>query len=602
MCVLQMLTSDLIDRIIAYLEDARDVARVGSVCKACNTASKNVKSLRYVCRVSDYEYARRRTTIANSTPGSESTKRDAAEIDLDNERILRGVATTPQRGAEDTEIDDRERDSDVGKLLPEIGSDIIGTSDQGSGAKGIDEVADGVAVVGDEGEASSSLNTIGVQPGSDSSHGKGENSELILGHLISSSSSKLVKDVQQELFITFRQAVEQDLKTKLHILQLRIEIEPKLQSKSVGADEREQSDFWLSDPGHLYNWVPSVAHSLQHLCIVDYGHQAIGRVSPILMILSHYCNHLKTIDLRNMCIDTNECTEMQELTSFTLRCVKINNDALNDISDKMKNLQTLALLGVFGIGTGHLKLQQLKILCLGLSTKAKVVTMELPNLTKLQLKMACPEDMSITAPNLKYVAFNLEVPVAINQEGVTGSLALRFVDVKNMQELLYGASKFVALSDLVIGNRYLNKLFLDIPCMALGEDGKWLGVLKEVRLNIPSFSTLQQECPNLEVLNIGPGLWYAMESNIETLKNVQRWPRVRTLILQMIPQKMESSVMLLKTLVTEIDTLVNLEIFVHTSSPVNSGEFFEVIQNQVQHLNRKQRSWTKSLDFSCFTF
>ncbi len=311
---------------------------------------------------------------------------------------------------------------------------------------------------------------------------------------------------------------------------------------------------------------------------------------------------MKTIDLRNMCIDTSECTEMRELTSFTLRCVKINNDALNDFSDKMKNLQTLALLGVFGIGTGHLKLQQLKILCLGLSTKAKVVTMELPSLTKLQLKMACPEEMSITAPNLKYVAFNLEVPFAVGQEGVTSSLALRFVDVKNMQELLYGASKFVALSDLVMGNRNLNKLFLDIPCMALGEDGKWLGVLKEVQLNIPSFTILQHECPDLEVLNIGPGLWYSMESNVEALKNVQRWPGVRTLILQMIPQKMETSVMLLKTLVTEIDTLVNLEIFVHTSSPVDSGEFFLVIESQVQHLNPKRKLWTKSLDFSCFTF
>ncbi len=311
---------------------------------------------------------------------------------------------------------------------------------------------------------------------------------------------------------------------------------------------------------------------------------------------------MKTIDLRNMFIDTNECTEMQELTSFTLRCVKINGDAINDFSDKMKSLQTLALLGVFGIDTGHLKLQQLKILCLGLSTKAKVVTMELPSLTKLQLKMACPEEMSITAPNLKYVAFNLEVPVAINEEEVLGSLALTFVNVKNLQELLYGASKFVALSHLVMGNQYLNKVFLDIPCMALGEDGKWLGVLKEVLLNIPSFATLREQCPNLEVLNIGPGLWYSMESNIEIVKNVRSWPRVRTLILQMIPQKMRTSVMLLKTLVTEIDTLVNLEIFVHTSSPVDSGEFFEVIQNQVPHLNLKQKLWTKSLDFTCFTF
>ncbi len=287
---------------------------------------------------------------------------------------------------------------------------------------------------------------------------------------------------------------------------------------------------------------------------------------------------MKTLDLRNMCIDTNGCTEMRELTSFTLRCVKINGDALNDFSDKMKNLQTLALLAVQIIGTGHLKLQHLKFLCLGL---------ELP-------RLACPEDMSITAPNLKYVSFNLE--------GVPGSLALRFVNVQNLQQLLYRASEFGELLHLVMGNRYLNKLFLDIPCMALGEDGKWLGVLKEVQLNIPSFTTLQQECPNLEVLIIGPGLWYSMESNIETVKNVQRWPGVRTLKIQMIPQKMETSVMLLKTLVKEVDTLVNLEIFVHTSSPVDSGEFLELIQNQVQHLNLKQKPWMKDPGLSRFSF
>ncbi len=285
MCVLQMLTDDIFDRIIGKLEDARDLASVGSVCKACNTASKNVKSLRYVCREGDYERARGRTTIANSTPGLESTRRDASEVHLDNERIL--------GSEEDTEMDDREHDSDVGILLPEIGSDIIGTSEQGSGGKGIDELDDGVPVGGNQGEASTSqLNTIGVKPGWDSSYGKGENSKLILRHFNSSSSSKLVKSVPQELFITFRRAVEQDLQTKLHVVQLRIETEPKLQSKSVGADEREQSDFWLSDPDHLRNWVPSVAHSLQHLCIVDYGHQAIGRVSSILKILSHHCKCL----------------------------------------------------------------------------------------------------------------------------------------------------------------------------------------------------------------------------------------------------------------------------------------------------------------------
>ena len=44
--------------------------------------------------------------------------------------------------------------------------------------------------------------------------------------------------------------------------------------------------------------------------------------------------------------------------------------------------------------------------------------------------------------------------------------------------MLYGASNFDTLVKLIGTNRNIDKVFLDIPCMALGEDGKWLGVLK----------------------------------------------------------------------------------------------------------------------------
>jgi hypothetical protein len=203
-------------------------------------AAENVFSIRYVCREIDYEKARRTKTTA-STP-SQSVKAEASERDLD-ENILEDVTT--QRDAEVSEIDDKEYDSHDGKL-PEIGNeDIPGKS--GDGIPGFKSIV------------------------------------------------KLVEGSQQELF--FRQAVERDLQTKVHLLQLRIEIESKLQSKSVSADEREHSDFWLSDPVHLYAWVPSVAQTLQHLCIEDYGHQAIVRVSSILKILSHYCKFLHLFPL-----------------------------------------------------------------------------------------------------------------------------------------------------------------------------------------------------------------------------------------------------------------------------------------------------------------
>jgi hypothetical protein len=185
---------------------------------------------------------------------------------------------------------------------------------------------------------------------------------------------------------------------------------------------------------------------------------------------------LKTIDLRNMCINTKGCEPMPKLTSFMLRCVEMNGDAFDDISDKMRNLQKLALWQVSGILTGCLSSPKLEVLCLGLSTKAGAVKLDLPSLSKLQLKTVCPEELCITAPALKFIAFNLKVPKCSEIE---------FKVISHLQALLYGTSKFLDLSILLKGNSPWNKVALDIPCLRLGEDGKWLGVLKEVVLNIP---------------------------------------------------------------------------------------------------------------------
>jgi hypothetical protein len=270
-----LLTGDLYLPILSNLEDARDIGKVSGVNKGFHEAAKHVTSIRYVCREVDHEKARSKKTIA-STP-LQNDKAKASEGDL-GDNILEDLTTL--RDAVESEIDDKEFESHDGEL-PEIGNeDILGKSgDAIPGLKSNGELDFSVAA--GQGQASSSQrNIIGSGPVLNSSYGKGENSK---------SSGKLLEGPQPKLF---RQAVERDLLTKSRIQQLRIEIEPKLQSKSVDANEREHSDFWLSDPVHLRIWVPSVAQTLQHLCIVDYGQQAIVRVSPILKLLSHYCKFL----------------------------------------------------------------------------------------------------------------------------------------------------------------------------------------------------------------------------------------------------------------------------------------------------------------------
>ena len=303
---------------------------------------------------------------------------------------------------------------------------------------------------------------------------------------------------------------------------------------------------------------------------------------------------LKTLDLRNMFIDSSELEDMPKVTSFALRCVKVTVDTLQHINAHMRNLTTLALLGVFGVTHGHLDFPSLKVLCLGLSTIAKDVSIDLPSLVKLQLKIMCPGKLTINAPSLKYMAFNLEVRDASKVE---------MKNLHNLQEVLYGASSFATLWSLVATNQMLNKLFLDIPCMALGEDGKWLGVLKGVPLTLPTLNKLLL-CQKLGVLNIGPGLWHAMEVNLEELASVQNWPPFNRLILHMIPQNLEACVAILQILLKP--TLKSLEMYIHTNSPVSYDAIVLQVINTLSCFGLgiafKPQLWTKSLNFSCFSF
>ena len=98
-----------------------------------------------------------------------------------------------------------------------------------------------------------------------------------------------VVDVAPRLNIKDR--ILQCLKEKIGLQQLHIHVDPKLQAKTVPEDRRK-TDLWLSDPWFLRQCLPQMRSTLQHLCIVDYGQQAIIRSSSIIKILSQFCKYL----------------------------------------------------------------------------------------------------------------------------------------------------------------------------------------------------------------------------------------------------------------------------------------------------------------------
>lgn len=112
----------------------------------------------------------------------------------------------------------------------------------------------------------------------------------------SGSSQVSENEKKKKEFLLFRDLVIKIVKQKHNLIQLRIEIESKLQSKTVPEKERRRTDHWLTDPHHLNKWIPFVSRTLEHLCIVDYGQQAIMRRTSILKILSNECEYFLTPD------------------------------------------------------------------------------------------------------------------------------------------------------------------------------------------------------------------------------------------------------------------------------------------------------------------
>ncbi|KAG0588616.1 hypothetical protein KC19_2G256200 [Ceratodon purpureus] len=407
-----------------------------------------------------------------------------------------------------------------------------------------------------------------------------------------SSSSK-----QLPVHVSFKNACLNMLRHVKKVEQLRIEVDMEMQANMFEKEEIHMVDFWLSEPMFVRKWVSLCSHTLRHLTVVDYGQQAIMRQSPIVRVLSETCKNLQHLELRNMYLDTNDLEVLPKVQSLTLRCIKMTDKSLTDINNAMPGLITLALVSVFGVQEARLSSQNLQVLCLGLSTSARTVDLDLPSCTKLQLKMTCPDSLRVHAPKLAYVAVCMEK---------RDNAVVEFDNVHNLKELLFGASHFQTLSKLMRTNPNLEKIFLDVPCMALGEDGNWEGVLDQIPRNLPDIEALKESCPVLQTLSVGPGLWHSMEEAFisnQQLALFRRWPALSKLIVHMVVQSLESCIAVLQCLVAAMPSLEWLEVYVHLDSPVPPQLFSAVCRERLLGVRTLQLgTWKRSLNFTCFSF
>jgi hypothetical protein len=87
-----------------------------------------------------------------------------------------------------------------------------------------------------------------------------------------------------------------------------------------------------------------------------------------------------------------------------------------------------------------------------------------------------------------------------------------------------------------------------------------------------------------------------------SLVGVKAWPPITRLILHMIPHTLAESVEVLLLFVTVMPKLQILEVKVHTDSEVDYDSFIYAIKSHVAHLKFRPGKWTKTVNFSCFSF
>lgn len=224
---LQVLPQYLIEEIINRLENARNIAIARCVCKSFNEAAVRVQSIRIVClnEYHDRVRAERRVPTTNLNLNLSSNPNPNPNTNA-NERANSSAAAS----------------------------------------------------------TSTSSNTVNNNRLATSTNNN--NNDETRRHTVSPSVPSVLNERK---VLMFREVVVKVLKNMPCLGQLRIEIEPRLQSKQVPEGERRKTDHWLSDQLYLKKWIPFVKDTLQYLCIIDYAQQAIMRRTPILKLLSLHC-------------------------------------------------------------------------------------------------------------------------------------------------------------------------------------------------------------------------------------------------------------------------------------------------------------------------
>lgn len=385
----------------------------------------------------------------------------------------------------------------------------------------------------------------------------------------------------------FKTIVTRTLLDRQRVEGVTLEMEDAIQRQPNNQDqEASKTDMWLTEPSFLRAWLPHVAPSLRRLSITDFVHQAQGQATPILTVLSSTCKELRHLELGNLSLQ-DACRDvacMPHLTSLTLECVGLGDADLAAIMRNVPALQSLSLISVFGLQELTVEGACLLSCCLILTSTPQNVTVRAPKLSELRLFLCPgPERLIIQAPMLASLeVFTEKRPGAVFAVAHTCFL----------KTLLLISPDLTCVTDFR-GGAFISNMVFEAPILAFNESGAWEGILIQPRVRLPDFRQLSVGFPCLDTLFLGPGLWYAMESDADVKKQLgSGWPTLRKLVLHVLLINYDSSLHLLEMLVKSLPSLQALEMYFHSES--NSGAKLQLISNMEErfnHVHFKSGTW-----------
>ncbi|XP_008782498.1 F-box/LRR-repeat protein At4g29420 [Phoenix dactylifera] len=256
-------------------------------------------------------------------------------------------------------------------------------------------------------------------------------------------------------------------------------------------DFDDADDLHLTAVGFLSRWLPLVGGRLRSLSISDFWIQSCWRRSGALGLISDLCYNLVNLEVRNAWLSVEGLKPMQKLTTLTMEFIRLDDEDLEKVNKCFPSLEVLNLIGVGGLKEPKICLSKLRICCWTVSNFPLSLTIQAPNLVELQLKCVEPKVLHLCAPSLTNFSLILKRPSGLIK--VERFLNLRSLSIESLD--------IRSLAEVLLSSKTVKKLELEAPRCTKADESS----------NTISFIDLMSAFPNMDELNLGPGVWYELQ-------------------------------------------------------------------------------------------